>query len=311
MAQNTSGRKRTRRQAEQAAQAQAAAAQQAHDRRQQTMLGVIVILVIVALVAVAGFAIWRSNRPTTAADVQKAYETVQNVPNKPKNATDKGGFLISKDGLGKKAAGAPTVEVYMDFLCPGCGQFERTTGSTLNTMVQAGQLNLEIHPLAFLDRLSTDKYSTRLASMASYIAQHDPEHLLAFISRMYGEDVQPSESDYKPVSDDSLKKQALAAGVSQEVADQSVKGDYTEWINKLSAYTPLRQELWNVSGSAKGQMTTPTVRINGSYWDISDVNAKNIDYVTGIIKSLGLNSSDVGKSGVTPSIGSDGKPIAL
>ena len=317
MARSTQGRgrrrgdDRMRRKAVQEAKAEADAERRAAERRQQTVLGIIVVAVVVALIAVAGFAIWRANRPTSSADVQKAYTAVQNVADKPSAATDKGGFLLSKNGLDKKVAGAPTVEVYMDFMCPGCGQFERTMGSTLSTMVNAGQLNLEIHPNAFLDSLSTDQYSTRAASFVASVAQHDPAHALALISAMYAENFQPSESSYKPVSNDAIKKLAISVGVKSTVADQAAKGEYQEWIGKISAYTPLRKELWNVSGSNKGTMTTPTVVINGSYWDINQLSTQGIDYLTGFLKSIGLNQNQVGQAGQMPSIGANGKPIAL
>lgn len=302
---------RERRKAAELAEQQAQQARLAKEHKQQTLIGLIVVIVVVALVAVAGFAIWRATRPVSTADAQKAYETVQSVKTKPTDANSKGGFLISKDGLNKKIADVPTVEEYMDFLCPGCGSFNRSVDESLQKMVAAGQINLVVYPNAFLDSLSTDEYSTRAASAAAYIAQNDPDHLLAFIADMFAEDFQPSESNYKAVSDEQIQQVAIKAGVSESVAKKSTDGTYKTWISKVSAYSPLRQELWNVSGSNKGQMTTPTVRINDNYWDMNSVSSSGLDTASALLKALGISSSDVGQEGVLPSIGASGKPVSL
>ncbi|MCI1634797.1 DsbA family protein [Bifidobacterium sp.] len=302
---------REQRKAAQLAEQQAKEAKLAKERKQQTLIGIIVVVVVVALVSVAGFAIWRATRPVSTADTEKAYQAVQSVETKPADANAKGGFLISKNGLNKKVANVPTVEEYMDFLCPGCGSFNRSVDPTLQKLVAAGQINLVVYPNAFLDSLSTDEYSTRAASAAAYIAQNDPDHLLDFIADMFAEDFQPSESSYKAVSDKQIQQVAIKAGVSETVAEKSTDGTYKTWISKVSAYSPLRQELWNVSGSNKGQMTTPTVRINSNYWDMNSVSSSGLDTASALIKALGISSSDVGQASVLPSIGASGKPVSL
>ena len=63
-------------------------------------------------------------------------------------------------------------------------------------MVEAGQINLELHPMSFLDGLSTDHYSTRVSSAIAYIASYDnnPKHLLQFINGIFNEKFQPEEA---------------------------------------------------------------------------------------------------------------------
>ncbi|MFT8357518.1 DsbA family protein [Bifidobacterium aquikefiri] len=305
---NTNASNRHRAAAEQAEREQLALI--AKERKQQTIIGIVVVAVVVALVAIAGFSVWRANRPVSEATVQQSYDAAQAVKTKPTGANSKGGFLISKDGLNKKIAKAPTVEIYMDFLCPGCGSLNRSLDPTLTAMEQAGQVNLEIYPSAFLDSLSTDEYSTRTASQVAYIAQNDPDHVLAFIANLFAEDFQPSESAYKAVSDATLQQLAVKSGVPSDVAKKSTAGTYKSWITKISAYTPLRKELWNVSGSNKGQMTTPTVRINQNYWDLVSIESANSDLVSDFLTAVGLQESQIGSS-TLPSIGSNGKPLAV
>ena len=44
---------------------------------------------------------------------------------------------------------APTVEIYLDPLCPACGQVDRILNDTLEKMYEEGQIKIEIHPLNF------------------------------------------------------------------------------------------------------------------------------------------------------------------
>ncbi len=48
-------------------------------------------------------------------------------------------------------AGAPTVDLYEDFQCPNCGQFEAILGSTVKDLAQQGKIVLKYHVMNFLD----------------------------------------------------------------------------------------------------------------------------------------------------------------
>lgn len=304
-----------RRAAEEAAiQAQAAAA--AKERKQQTLIGVIVVLIIVAIVAVIGVVVFTNIRRDAQNNipVNQAYTKLQDVKTKPSRADDKGGILFSKDGYGKKVDGAPTVSVYMDPLCPGCGSFNRQVDPTLKSLVDAGQINLEIHPMSFLDPASTDSYSSRAAGSIAYIADkdNDPNHLMSYLTNIYAEGFQPEEGqNYKPVSNDQLKAQAIKAGISQTVADKAYSGEYKDWLDAINVYTPKREDLWNISGSNKGTMTTPTVTINGQLLDMNEVGTLGLTLKQAVLQSIGLSDAQVGQSGTMPSIGATGKPVAL
>ncbi|PJM74200.1 disulfide bond formation protein DsbA [Bifidobacterium primatium] len=302
---------RKARQAAEAAAAKARAEQAQRDRRNQTIIGAVVVAVVIALIAVIGFNIWKANHPTQdAGELNDAWSQVEAASPKPANSTEKGGFVISKNGLNKPVKGVPTVAVYMDFMCPGCGAMERALGDTYSQLVDAGQINIEIHPMSFMDRYSTDEYSTRAANAAIEIAEKEPEHLLKFITLMYAEDFQPSESDYKPVSNAQIKQRAIDAGVSESVAASATDGKhvYGDWLKAISKYTPLRQELWNVEGQLKGQMSTPTITVNGKYWNRNSIPS-DTDQRTAFLKAIGLDANAVGTEGKLPSVGTDKGPL--
>ena len=241
---------RAERRAAEAAEMKARAEQMEKERKQQTLIGAIVMAVLVILVAIGAFTVYHNmhkNTETQASTqtVEEAYDKLQQVDNTPKLVDKKGGLLISKDGYGKSVEGAPTVAIYMDFLCPGCGNLHRQLDEDLQKMVDAGQINLDLHFMAFMDKWSTDDYSSRAANAAIYLAEHDsdPSHLITFLEKMYAEDFQPEESsNYKSVSDDQIKEQMIASGVSEDVADKAFGRDYQDC---LTPSTPIRRSAPN------------------------------------------------------------------
>lgn len=308
-------RSRAERRAAEAAAMKAQAEQSAKERKQQTLIGAIVLAIVAILIVIGAVSVYKATHSSSASDsvtVEQAYGQLQDVSVNPERADDQGGVLISKDGYGTSVDGAPTLAIYMDFLCPGCGSVHRSLDEGLIEMVQAGQLNVDLHFMSFMDRLSTDEYSSRAANAALYLADHDddPMHLLTFVQKMYAEDFQPGEgSDYESVSDEQIKQQMLDAGVAQDVADAAFGRDYQDWLDAVNLYTPKRSELWNTSGSYKGSMTTPTLTINGTRWDLNEVAAADMTIYDGLLEAIGLSSDDVGNAEVMPSIGADGDPI--
>lgn len=310
---------RADRRAAEAAEAARKAEQEAAERKQQTIIGAIVVAIVVVLVAIAGFAIFKATHPTqkdtttsSSVTLEDAYKSLQDVKTTPKHADDNAGIVISKEGYDKKVSGAPTVEFYMEPICPGCGSVHRQLDESLVKMVKAGQINLDLHFLTFGDSKSSDAYSTRAFNGAAYISDHDddPMHLLSFLENIYAEDFQPQEgSSYVSVSNDQLKEQAVKAGVSEDVASAAFNGtyDYQSWLSAANTYTIRRTELYGTGTS----FSSPTLAINGKFWDFrSDMNEKSVKMLDALLHAIGLDSSKVGVSGTMPSIGSDGEAIA-
>lgn len=267
------------------------------------------MLVIVALISVIGVTGWNQHVKSMRIKSQTAsaaYQELQEVAQKPVNATDKAGLYACKKA--KLNTKAPTVEIYLDFLCPSCGELNRTLDSTLEKMNKARQINIEVHPVTFLDGNSSDHYSLRTASAAAYIADNDPDHLMGFVSQLFAKDFQPSETAYRPVSDDQIICQAVKAGVDKMMATKAMQGTYVEYMGKANTYTTLhRPELCDTVTHPEGNtFSTPLIRVNGSVWSLSGINYDHL--VADFERSLGIKSKDVGKGKVLPSIGADEKP---
>jgi protein-disulfide isomerase len=148
-------------------------------------------------------------------------------------------------------ANAPvTVAVYLDYLCPYCGRFEKANAAELERLIAAGTMRLELHPLAFLDRLSAGtRYSTRSANAMATVADSAPERVLAFNRALY--ERQPAENG-PGLTDDGIAALAAGVGVDSAVTDRFRHGTFEPWVTTATA-----------TAVDNGVSGTPTVRING------------------------------------------------
>lgn len=268
----------------------------AREQMQANMIGAVTVSLIAILVFVGGFFAYRHFHESQIAQEQlteqsqAAYKQLQSIKNQPAHATNKAGFKISHKGY-KADNKLQTVSVYMEPLCPGCANLERQLGPTLRKLVDNGRINLEIHPMTFQDNKSSDEYSTRVAGGMVYIIEHDPnpDHLLDFLSLIYSKSFQPGELDqYKPVSDKTLAEQAVAAGVPENIADKAFSKNtpYRDWLKTADTYTVGRTDLY--APNATG-FSTPTVTINGKYWQSESFTPVNL------MERLGLHDDSPAK----------------
>lgn len=113
-------------------------------------------------------------------------------------------------GFARGPADAPVVvDVYEDYLCPACRTFEQSAGATLDQLVADGEVLVRYRPVAILDRLSADGYSTRAANAAAVVADAAGADAFSAFSELLF-DRQPAEGG-PGLSDDELV--ALAAQV--------------------------------------------------------------------------------------------------
>jgi hypothetical protein len=81
----------------------------------------------------------------------------------PAGATPEG------DGV-EVGSGPVPVDAYVDFQCPFCRQFEEHSAAAINELIANDLITLVYHPLSFLDRLSTTRYSSRATSASGCAA---------------------------------------------------------------------------------------------------------------------------------------------
>ena len=73
------------------------------------------------------------------------------------------GATPAGDGIIVGTTGA-VVDAYIDYLCPYCREFELGSGPALRTLITERKIRVAYHPMAFLDRASTTRYSTTAVS---------------------------------------------------------------------------------------------------------------------------------------------------
>ncbi|MGC3992881.1 MAG: thioredoxin domain-containing protein [Propionicimonas sp.] len=147
-------------------QAQAAAAKQ---QRLTRIIGVgAAVLALVIVGVIVGVVVQQRNN--TAASVAAAIT--------PPNATSDGKAIVQNPGKAKD--GAPVVELFFDYQCPVCKQFESAYGAALTSLAASGDIELHYRNMTFLDQNLNNDASTRAGIAAAcadvvgkYSAYHD------------------------------------------------------------------------------------------------------------------------------------------
>ncbi|TFD90616.1 hypothetical protein E3T61_09980 [Cryobacterium lactosi] len=163
------------------------------------------------------------------------------------------------------------IAVYVDYLCPYCGQFETTNGAQLASWLTAGNITLETHPISILDQSSSgSKYSTRSANTAACVANYQPDSFLDVNAALFAN--QPTEGT-TGLSNAELVSLVEEAGVTDEaVATCITDQEFSGWVGDATDRA-LDNPLPNTDiGALTG---TPTVLVQGVQYtgDLGDAAA--------------------------------------
>ncbi len=211
----------------------ARAEQQRRERNRRVLLigGVVAGLLIVVI----GSYLVQSQRTS----VGRTPDTV------PSGVTDGYGVVVGK------ASAPTTLRVYEDFQCPICDDFEKETGDTLRAAVEAGRLRVDYRMVSFLDRASTNEYSSRALNAAAVVLDTSgKDAFVKFHELLF--DQQPEEGTAGP-SDDRLVELAVEAGASEADVRPGIESkEFAVWVENAQAEM-----------SQAGVNGTPTVFVDG------------------------------------------------
>lgn len=175
------------------------------------------------------------------------------------------------------------VTTYVDYMCPACGAFEQQYGTMLENYVGAGDVNLQVFPINFLDAQSNGaKYSTRAANLFSCVVEEQPDVAFKLHNRLLSAEVQPAEGT-TGLTNDQLLEQAEEAGaeltteLKQCVASNKfssfIDGNWKQ-VSEIGVLGLAKGELMlegdGVTPQAEGPQrlrSTPTVIVNGKQWN--------------------------------------------
>lgn len=220
-----------------------AAARPTQSRRGQLIAAGAVVLVLV--VVIGGVLYERSQ----TGPVNDGYGSAQNAR------------VSVGDGVVRVGAtNAPvTLDVYEDFLCPICGQFEGLYGQQVAQAQDQGKVAVSYHFLDFLNPSSASKdYSSRAAGAALCVASDgDGSAFPAFHTVLFTTSNQPKEKADVDLTNAQLASLAGTAGASQ-AAQQCIAAG-----TRVSAAQAASQSGQSRLESVTGRVGTPTI-LNGT-----------------------------------------------
>lgn len=209
------------------------------DRKQRNLITVAIVAIVVVLIAGAGFGIKAlSDSNAKQADV---------VVPQGLSEGDHGGFEFP--AATAAADGAPVVEVYEDFLCPHCAEFESSTGGMLKQQADAGQIVLRFMPMTIMDGQASEGPAHDVMNAAVCAAEEQDldafwtMHSALFAERFYEGGGNPSATELVDVADE-----AGVTGVESCIRS----GEYVPWLDEARE-----------AASERGVSGTPSVFVGG------------------------------------------------
>ncbi|MBT1545757.1 DsbA family protein [Curtobacterium aurantiacum] len=209
---------------------------------------------------------------------------------KPVTAAASGSASASASPDSAATAGAGTVRItlYVDYLCPGCGQFEQANGDYIEDLVDSGAATVDIHPVAILsNRSQGTKYSLRAANAAACVAEHSPNQFYAVNQALFAK--QPDEGTPgltdAELTDVVTGVQGLTerSAVRSCIADQ----DYAKWVDEQT--TAVSEG--TIPGSTLKEFPgTPLVLVNGQRYELTSP-VTNDDFRTFVVTAAGATDA--------------------
>lgn len=219
-------------------------------RREKRNRALLIGGIVVALALVAG-AVWLivSQGSRSAIEQLSGDEIPANT-----RVEDGGISLGSAMAAGTANEGAPEVNVYLDYTCHYCLQFEDQYTDYLDEATRAGDITAVYHPVGILDATGEfSGYSGRAAAAAATVAAQQPDAFPAAHGALLemGQAYVDSQGQTDP--DAAAMASALeGAGVSAEVAQEAANSSYAPWV-----------EATTTQFGRDGHTGTPTIVVDG------------------------------------------------
>jgi protein-disulfide isomerase len=191
--------------------------------------------VVVAIVVVAGVVIWMNN-----------------TANAPAARPDGAGISQETGGIGV-GTGETEIDLFFDFYCPHCQDFEDVYGPVITDELDAGSITLNLHPVALsgLNAASGTDFSKRASNALYCVADDEPSAAYPFFTSLFAE-----HPKGQGLSDDELIALAETAG-STGAAACITDRTWDDLVQEQTRSIP--------ADPATGSAGTPTVIIGGEY----------------------------------------------
>ncbi|WP_120339472.1 DsbA family protein [Cryobacterium soli] len=257
--------KNQRRDAARTKAAQLRVEQKKRDRRNRVFLQGGIAIAAIAVVAVVVLIIVNSVRPDGPGPRNMASDGL---------LVGEGLTAVTTPALQPKADPIPStpdasgtvadIRIYIDYLCPFCGQFETTNADQISQWVDSGAATVEIHPISILTSKSAGtQYSLRAANAAACVANYSPDDFLPFNAALFAD--QPVEGT-AGLNNDDLKALVKSSGVSTNLSEINTCIDETTYKSWVQDATDRALSGPIPNSSLKAITGTPTVLVNGKQY---------------------------------------------
>ncbi|HEY2203260.1 MAG TPA: thioredoxin domain-containing protein [Pseudonocardia sp.] len=206
------------------------------------------VYIVIGVLVIAGLAAWTfaSFRTSSSEQVAATYSTT-----------------VSGSVVTAGKAAPTTVDIYEDFLCPICGNFEARDGGAITKAINDGKIQVRYHPVAILNRATNPPgYSLRAGNAA--VCSADAGFFAAYHTKLFAE--QPSEGS-AGLTDQELIAKGQEVGAPATFAQCVTSGKHAKAI---SAETQRAGKDTSLRAEGSKSFGTPTVVVNGKRADISD-----------------------------------------
>ena len=166
------------------------------------------------------------------------------------------------------AAGVVDITLYVDYLCPICGQFEAANTAAIADLLDRGAATIEIHPIAILtNRSQGTQYSLRAANAAACMANEYPNSFLNFHNALFAK--QPAEGS-PGLTDEELIATAKEAGAGPKIEGCINDQKFKAWV-KAATERAISGDIAinNKEKKFRGVTGTPTILMNGKQYNPS------------------------------------------
>lgn len=151
------------------------------------------------------------------------------------------------------------IQIWLDYQCPYCDQFETTNDDQIKQWLQDGTATLEVHPVAILDSAQNNNYSTRAGAAASCVANSQPDKFWDINAALFAK--QPNEQTGTGLTNAEILSIFKDAGVSSKAITDCVNNQtYADFVTTMTKDASTNSQLKNPANNGFG---TPTVFVNG------------------------------------------------
>ncbi|GAA1602525.1 MULTISPECIES: DsbA family protein [Kribbella] len=203
---------------------------------------VVVVILVLALAAGVGVQYYRGHSKVEVTSTGRAEPAVITGP-----GTSGKGVTVGKTGA------KVNIDLYLDFRCPHCADFEKESGATIDKLVADGTATLTYWPLQFVNPSASPRLANAFAAAAAN------GKALGFADQLYGDFT-------KSWTTDQLIELGQQLGVGDAKYQQALKDNtYAGWLESVGK-----------AADDRGVTGTPTVYLNGKQLPADQLTAEGL-----------------------------------